>query len=127
MKNEAVEEYCKNDQAPLARECPDCLDKFIFLAKRYETENSVLKLQNAELVELLRQADDLYTGYGLVCGPIKGFTKYDGAVHQGEWINKVRKITRADAKRSCGHTRFLDVRSRDGRSKNCMDCGVDLT
>ena len=38
-----MEEFCKNDAAPLVRECPDCVDKFILLAKRYEAENAQLR------------------------------------------------------------------------------------
>lgn len=59
----------------------------------------LLELQVNEMTELLRQANDLYTGYGLICGPIKDFPKYEGKVHQGEWIGKVRAIVRASEKR----------------------------
>jgi hypothetical protein len=50
MKTEPVEEFCKNDAAPLVRECPDCIDKFIFLAKQYEAEN--VKLREAVLAAM---------------------------------------------------------------------------
>lgn len=43
MDTEPVEEFCKNVAAPMVRECPDCIDKFIFLAKQYEAENAVLR------------------------------------------------------------------------------------
>lgn len=39
MGTEPVEEFCKNDKAPMVRECPDCIDKFILLARQYEAEN----------------------------------------------------------------------------------------
>lgn len=60
---------------------------------------------NGEMLELLRQANELYTGYGLVCGPIKDFPKYEGNIHQGEWIGKVRDILRQPEKQieRCGH------------------------
>lgn len=58
------------------------------------------KLQNSEMLELLRQADDLFTNYGLICAPIKdaGFPEYRGKVSQGEWIGKVRAILRQAGK-----------------------------
>lgn len=50
--------------------------------------------QRNALIELLREADNLYTNYGLIAGGVKGYPKYDGTVDVGEWINKVRKIAR---------------------------------
>lgn len=44
--------------------------------------------------ELLAQADELYSQYGLVCGPVKGYPEYTGVVDVGRWIGDVRKLTR---------------------------------
>lgn len=75
-----------------------------------------------EMLELLRQANELYTGYGLICGPIKDFPKYEGNIDQGEWIGKVRDIVRQHEKRKCPYnhadhtiTGFLPV-------QNCPNC-----
>lgn len=43
MNNEPVEEFCKNDAAPVVRECPDCIDKYIHLAQKYQAENLLLR------------------------------------------------------------------------------------
>ena len=43
MNTDLVEEFCKNDAAPVVRECPDCIDKFIFLAKKHEAEGALLR------------------------------------------------------------------------------------
>jgi hypothetical protein len=31
-------EFCKDDAAPVVRECPACIDKYIALAERYQAE-----------------------------------------------------------------------------------------
>lgn len=80
-----------------------------------------LNLQAEEMRELLRQADDLYSGYGLICGPIKDFPKYEGKVQQGEWIGKVRKITRAAKKPSCEHEYVYHESESSYRCENCGD------
>jgi hypothetical protein len=57
------------------------------------------ELQVSEMIELLRQASELYTGYGLICGPVNGYPEYDGNINPGAWIGKVRAIVRASEKR----------------------------
>lgn len=74
-----------------------------------------LERLNGEMLELLRQANELYTGYGLICGPIKDFPKYEGSVHQGEWIGKVRAVVRQSEKRKdeCDHCAMQDGKHSD--------------
>jgi hypothetical protein len=54
MKTEPVEEFCKNDAAPVVRECPDCIDKFMHLARRYEAENFQLREEVSRLMNQSR-------------------------------------------------------------------------
>ena len=48
-------EFCKGGNLPMVRECPDCIDKYIDLAERYQAEVKRLNLQNVELLNLLRE------------------------------------------------------------------------
>jgi len=60
MKTEPVEEFCENDAAPVVPECPDCIDKFMHLARRYEAENVKLR---AEVETLKRDRAELLGPY----------------------------------------------------------------
>lgn len=50
------------------------------------------------MMRLLREADELYTHYGLIAAPPDGmdgqYPIYPGQLDAGKWIGEVRKITR---------------------------------
>lgn len=51
-----MSEYCKDIAFPVVRECPDCIDKFMTLAYKYEDENNKLKAE-MEKAKRIHEAD----------------------------------------------------------------------
>ena len=54
-------------------------------AEREKAKMELLKVENTTLRQLVEEADELYTHYGLLANP-----GYTGPVNIGEWIGKVR-------------------------------------
>ena len=79
--------------------CQVCGEEFRALAAE-------MKLQLCDAVRLLREANELYRGYGLICNTpagIKGYPAYEGSIDQGKWICSVSGfLGRIDKKN--GHT-----------------------
>jgi hypothetical protein len=121
VKNEPVEEFCKNDSAPLVRECPDCIDKFIFLAQKHEF---LAKWNEAENVKLRAEHKSFYDA--TVKAGLETFKKLDESTLQKDELREALRELVQEVEDSWHHHGRCLIGTDEQKPETECECGPDL-